>query len=57
MVTSWMVIQSLSIAQNPQELQVVTTREILLYNVNLKTLYNIYLYITFSFPSLSLLGE
>ena len=24
MVTSWMVIQSLSIAQNPQELQVVT---------------------------------
>ena len=53
MVTSWMVIQSLSIARNPQELQVVTT----LYNVNFKTLYNIYLYITFSFPSLSLLGE
>ena len=25
MVTSWMVIQSLSIVQNPQELQVVTT--------------------------------
>ena len=24
MVTSWMVIQSLSIARNPQELQVVT---------------------------------
>ena len=27
MVTSSMVIQSLSIAQNPQELQVVTTRD------------------------------
>ena len=27
MVTSWMVIQSLSIAQNPQELQAVTTRD------------------------------
>ena len=26
MVTNWMVIQSLSIAQNPQELQVATTR-------------------------------
>ena len=28
MVTSWMVIQSLSIAQNPQELQVVSTRDL-----------------------------
>ena len=27
MVTSWTVIQSLSIARNPQELQVVTTRD------------------------------
>ena len=29
MVTSWMVIQSLSIARNPQELQVVTTRDLI----------------------------
>ena len=29
MVTSWMVIQSLSIGQNPQELQVVTTRDLI----------------------------
>ena len=29
MVTSWMVIQSLSIARNPQELQVVTTRNLI----------------------------
>ena len=28
MVTSWMVIQSLSIVRNPQELQVVTTRDL-----------------------------
>ena len=27
MVTSWMVIQSLSIVRNPQELQVVTTSD------------------------------
>ena len=27
MVTSWMFIQLLSIAQNPQELQIVTTRD------------------------------
>ena len=27
MVTSWMVIQSLSIARKPQELLVVTTRD------------------------------
>ena len=30
MVTSWMVIQSLSIVRNPQELQVVTTRDLIL---------------------------
>ena len=29
MVTSWMVIQSLSIARNHQELQVVTTRDLI----------------------------
>ena len=29
MVTSWMVIQSLSIARNPQELQVVTTEDLI----------------------------
>ena len=29
MVTSWMVIQSLSIVGNPQELQVVTTRDLI----------------------------
>ena len=57
MVTSWMVIQSLSTVQNPQELQVVTTGDFIVYNVNVKTLYNIYLYITFSFPSLSLLSK
>ena len=29
MVTSWMVIQSLGIVRNPQELQVVTTRDLI----------------------------
>ena len=29
MVTSWMVIQSLTIAQNPQELKVVTTGDLI----------------------------
>ena len=29
MVTSWMIIQSLSIVQKPQELQVVTTRDLI----------------------------
>ena len=29
MVTSWMLIQSLSIARNPQELHVVTTRDLI----------------------------
>ena len=37
-----LVIESLSIVQKPQELQVVT-QEITLYNVNVKTLHNIYL--------------
>ena len=29
MVTSWMVILSLNIVRNPQELQVVTTRDLI----------------------------